>query len=230
MNIALTREQVRRVDRLAIDRYGLVGLVLMENAGRNAATIIRDVYGERGSARICCGPGNNGGDGCVIARHLHNTGWSVRLMITDGPSRMTPDTKVNFSILEAMELPVHITADATAQQTWVRDTRDDDVLVDALLGTGFGGAVRSPTAELIDTMNQASRRALVAVDVPSGLDCDTGEPANAAIRADLTITFVAAKTGFGLKTAASYVGRVEVVDIGAPRTLIAEIASAGTSE
>ena len=105
--------------------------------------------------------------------------------------------------------------------------REDEIVVDALLGTGFGGEVRSPTAELIDALGQAPRRAIVAIDVPSGLDCDTGAPSNATIRADLTITFVAAKSGFSAESAAPYVGRVAVVDIGAPPEAVAEVLAEG---
>ena len=225
MSVALTRDQVRRIDRLAIERYGITGLVLMENAGRNAAGIIREAYGQTGKAFICCGIGNNGGDGCVIARHLHNAGWSVRLMIVGDPSRMTPDTKANYAIVEAMELGRTIAPSWEAQRAAVESIGDDEVVVDALLGTGFSGEVRSPTAELIDAVNTAAKRALVAIDVPSGLDCDNGAPSNATIIADLTITFVASKSGFTATSAARYVGRIEVADIGAPRELIAEVSA-----
>ncbi|MGB2985301.1 MAG: NAD(P)H-hydrate epimerase [Phycisphaerae bacterium] len=224
MNVALTRKQIRRVDQLAIERYRIAGVVLMENAGRNAAAIIRDTYGSTtGEAFICCGPGNNGGDGCVIARHLHNAGWSVRLMLAGDPSRMTHDAEANYAIVEAMGLERIVAPDWDTERATIESIRDDEVVVDALFGTGFSGEVRSPTAELIDAINAASKRAVVAIDVPSGLDCDTGVPSNATIRADLTITFVAAKTGLVAETAAPYVGRLEVADIGTPRELLAEI-------
>ena len=225
MSVILTRDQIRRVDRLAIERYGIVGVVLMENAGRNAAQIIRREYGESGGAAICCGPGNNGGDGCVIARHLHNAGWSVRLLITGKPERMSPDMLANFRIVEAMGLEHVITTDGGAQCDFIQSVRSDEIVLDALLGTGFRGEVRSPTAELIEAINMAAKRGTVAIDIPSGLDCDNGEPSNATIRADLTITFVARKTGLVASQAVSYVGKIEVADIGVPRELIAEIAS-----
>ncbi len=225
MSFALTRKQIRRVDQLAIERYRIAGIVLMENAGRNAAEIIRQAYGEVGQALICCGPGNNGGDGCVIARHLHNAGWAVRLMVTGEESRMSPDMSVNYRIVEAMGLDPRVAPDGPDQLDFVQSVRGDDVVVDALLGTGFSGEVRSPTAELITALNAVAKRATVAVDTPSGLDCDTGEPGNATIQADLTITFVAKKTGLVAPAAARYVGRVEVADIGVPRELVAEIIS-----
>ncbi len=223
MEAVLTRDQVRRVDDLAINRYGISGLVLMENAGRNAATIINDVYGPAGRAFVCCGPGNNGGDGCVIARHLHNAGWPVRLMVTGDESRMTPDALANFRIVRAMGLDVTIASDQAAQQALTATICENEVLIDALLGTGFHGEVRSPTAQLITALNTIPKRATVAVDVPSGLDCDTGRPSGSTMRADLTVTFVAQKCGFTASGAGPYVGRVEVADIGAPQGLIAEV-------
>ncbi len=227
MSIVLTRDQVRSADKAAVERYHIAGIVLMENAGRNAAAIIRDLYGQSDSALICCGPGNNGGDGCVIARHLHNAGWSVRLLVTGDVPRMTPDMKANFAIVEAMGLERTIALDSRGQRAIARSIRAHEILIDALLGTGFRGIVRSPTAELIETINSVEKHAMVAIDVPSGLDCDTGAPSNATIKADLTITFVAAKIGFTKNVAAPFVGRVEVADIGVPRDLIAEIAAGG---
>ena len=225
MSIILSRDQIRRVDHLAINHYGIPGPVLMENAGRNAAAIIRETYGQSGSAFICCGPGNNGGDGCVIARHLHNAGWSVRIMVTGDESRMSDDMRTNFRIIEAMGLKPQIMPDRETQREMVEHIQVDDVVIDALFGTGFSGEVRSPTAELMNTINAVAKRAVVAIDIPSGLDCDTGTPANATIRADLTITFVARKTGLTTAAAEPYVGRIEVVDIGVPRGLISEVAS-----
>ena len=225
MTITLTREQVRRVDELAIRRYGITGLVLMENAGRNVAAVIDRAYGPSGRAFICCGTGNNGGDGCVNARHLHNSGWTVRLMIVGEASRMTPDTSANFRIIQAMGLNPITAVDADAQSALARSITEDEVVVDALLGTGFSGEVRSPLAELIHAINAAGKRAVVAIDLPSGLDCDSGAPAAATIRADLTITFVARKRGFDSPQGGAFLGRVEVADIGAPRELIAEVAA-----
>ena len=224
MNRRLSHEQVRRVDQLAVSQYAMSGLVLMENAGRNAAEIIHKHFGGDGTAIILCGTGNNGGDGCVIARHLHNKGWKVRLMLAGEPSRMTPDTAANYAIVKAMGLEPVIAPDAATQLSFLHTSTVDVVIVDALLGTGFTGSVREPMATLIGAMHDASRLAVVAVDVPSGLDCDTGQPSGTAVRADLTITFVAEKLGFSSTHAKPYTGRVEVADIGVPRELIETIA------
>ncbi len=223
MEIVLSREQVRRVDQQAVTRYGIPSLILMENAGRNAAEIVHRTYGTRGRAPVICGPGNNGGDGCVIARHLHNFGWEVRLLMTGQVDDLTPDARVNYQIVLAMGLNPYLTTDAAEQRHWIESIRADDIIVDALLGTGFHGQVRDPLARLIAAINASPRRTVVAVDVPSGLDCDTGQPSNATICADLTVTFVATKRGFLHPEAAPYVGRVEVADIGAPRELVADV-------
>ncbi len=220
MTSLLTRAQLRRVDELAVQRYRMPSVVLMENAGRHAADTIDRVYGPAGRACILCGPGNNGGDGCVIARHLHNAGWIIRVVMTADRTKMTPDTATNFAILEAMAADVTVLGSPDAQPGRVRAIGPDEVVIDALLGTGFAGEIRSPVLDWIHAMNTASKRAVVAVDVPSGLDSDTGLPSPVAVRADLTVTFVAAKTGFHSSQAATFLGRVEIADIGVPREAV----------
>ena len=225
MDLVLSREQVRLIDRLAVERFGIPSLVLMENAGRSAAAIVDHIHGPQGAAAIVCGPGNNGGDGCVIARHLQNLGWTIRLLMTGKDEAMTSDTETYFRIVRAMRVPCSQETELRHQLEWLRSIGKSGVLIDALLGTGFQGRVRSPTAELILAMNETPRLGLVAVDVPSGLDCDTGEPSNATVRADHTVTFVAMKRGFQVSTANPYVGTVIVADIGVPRDLIFDVAT-----
>jgi NAD(P)H-hydrate epimerase len=225
MNPHLTREQVRRIDQMAMDRYGLTGLVLMENAGRNAADIIDRAYQPAGSVIIFCGAGNNGGDGYVIARHLHNANWGVRVVAAGDRSKMTPDARANCAIIEAMDLDLLDAPDRERQRAAVESISPQDIVIDALLGTGFQGEVRSPTDALISGINKMPRRALVAIDVPSGLDSNTGTSSNATIKADLTITFVALKQGFA--AAAPYVGRIEIADIGAPKELVDAVRNDG---
>ena len=213
--MALTREQVRRVDRIAVEEYGISGLVLMENAGRNAARIILQELdlspGEPTRAVIFCGTGNNGGDGFVIARHLANAGADVRIGLAGDPQRLSPDAAANQRICQAMKLPIQPAHEVAISE--------NDLVVDALLGTGFTGDVRKEIAGLISDINTAAKRHVVAVDVPSGLDCDTGAPSNATVIADTTITFVADKVGFRNVEAQPFVGTVHVCDIGAPREI-----------
>jgi len=218
----LTRNQVREVDRLAIERIGIPGIVLMENAGRNAAEHIATFIHRRRAERtfIFCGSGNNGGDGFVIARHLVNRGFSVACFLAGDPDKLTPDCETNYRIIRAMNVEVTLLRDAAAMERAVSGITAQCLIVDALLGTGFQGAVRPPLDFLIERLNLATKAGVVAVDVPSGLDCDTGTTANAAIRADLTITFVAKKTGFQNPSAAAFLGECIVADIGAPPSLL----------
>ena len=211
---------MRQVDRLAVERYRISGPVLMENAGRNAAEIIRREFPQVQAATIVCGTGNNGGDGCVIARHLHNAGWAIRLLMTGDASRMTQDTGANFAIVEAMGLDRLVSEDPDEQKRYLDAGPADAVVVDALLGTGFQGTVRPPTDQLIEWINEVESSGIVAVDVPSGLDCDGGRPSNATIRASVTVTFVARKMGFAAPGSRAYSGKVFVANIGTPPALI----------
>ncbi len=214
---ALTREQIREIDRRAIEEYDIAGVVLMENAGRNAAELIRANLTETDQpAAVCilCGPDNNGGDGFVIARHLFNAGWMVEIVLCADPAKLAPDAKVNHDIASKMKIPIHPFVETEAAASVARAR----VVVDALLGTGFSGEVRPPLDRAIELINSADHALKIAIDVPSGLDCNTGQPAAATVRADLTITFVAPKTGFA--RAADYTGQVLTADIGAPKTLL----------
>src|SRR5262249_25949984 len=151
------------------------GVVLMENAGRGAAELLISL-GIHGRVLICCGKGNNGGDGFVIARHLDNRGVPVRVLLFCRPDELTGDAAVNYGIIAKAGLPVQIHAgsqvDLTALQ---RELSSAEWVVDALFGTGLSGAVRPPFDDVINTIN-ASRARVFAADIPSGLDCDTGRP------------------------------------------------------
>lgn len=223
-SIVLSRRQVRRVDECAVHELHYPSIVLMENAGRNAAQWIAAnlvQYGRR--ARVICGTGNNGGDGFVIARHLHNCGWSVEIYVVGAAQQMTPDAETNHIIARAIGLSITPLPDAEAAQHAFGKFNAADVVIDAMLGTGFAGDVREPMAAAIRALNAAERARVVAIDVPSGFDCDAGTTGNVAIAADHTITFVARKTGFAASGAERYVGEVVVADIGTPPELIDQV-------
>jgi len=218
----MTRQAVREVDRAAIGDFGIPGLVLMENAGCGAAQAVLKLLDEPGSpsVAIVCGAGNNGGDGFVIARHLHNAHVAVVVYLAVDASRLAGDARVNYEIVRRMNLSIRPLVTEEDLASAVDEMQHCQVIVDGLLGTGFTGQVRPPFDAIIREINGLTGPKVVAVDVPSGLDCDTGEPGNATIRADVTVTFVAPKVGFTQPGAADYVGRIVVVDIGAPRELI----------
>ena len=219
----LTREQSRLVDRLAIDEYGMTGLVLMENAGRGVADVLCRL-GIAGPVIICCGKGNNAGDGFVIARHLDLRGHAVRVLLWAETAELTGDAAANFQILQKTGVPIEIFGNRHDAARLDRLLTGAAWIVDGLLGTGARGEPRPPLDAVIDQLNN-SRAPKLAIDLPSGLDCDTGEPAMHTIRAAETCTFVTAKPGFLVPAALPYVGRLHVLDIGQPRELVEQIVS-----
>jgi NAD(P)H-hydrate epimerase len=207
----LSCDQMRALDARAI-AAGIPGAVLMENAGRGAADLIMSL-GIHGRIVICAGKGNNGGDGFVIARHLAIRGVDVRVLVVVDPAELTGDAATHFQAMRASGI----------QEERGDATRVAEVLagaewaVDALLGTGLTGTVRAPYDTVIDAINRKARR-VFAVDIPSGLDADTGQPLGVAVRAEHTATFAALKQGFARPQAAAYLGTVHLIDIGIPNS------------
>lgn len=215
MSFALSRAEVRELDRHAIEDLGLPGAVLMENAGRGAAELLLRL-GVHAPVAICCGKGNNGGDGFVIARHLHNHGISVRLLLFARPGELAGDAAIHFQVAVRLGLPLEVFDQAPpTPEAIMAGLQDCEWVVDALFGTGLAGPVRPPFDLVIDTLNASGRR-IFAVDIPSGLDCDTGQPLGATIRAERTATFVALKKGFVEPGSRVWTGQVHVIDIGLP--------------
>ena len=222
----LSREEVRELDRRAIEGFGVPGLVLMENAGRGCAELLMKLNPEKKPVAIVCGPGNNGGDGFVIARHLDNHGWPVTVQVFARHNRTAGDSDVNFDILYTSGIafdqyrPDPLEA---VHQSLVRRRALEPAawIVDALFGNGLTRPLGAPFDWLVGAMNVTGKPVL-AVDIPSGLDCDTGEPLGPTVRATHTATFVAHKKGFLNPTSRQWTGEVHVIDIGAPRVLIEE--------
>jgi NAD(P)H-hydrate epimerase len=213
----MTREQVRAVDDWAINTLGIPGVVLMENAGRSCAEFIKNKLSAKASPRVCifCGTGNNGGDGYVIARYLLNSRFKGAVVICGDIDKVAGDAKINLDILRRMgqsieQLNLKNTEIAKAVQAFAAES---DMLVDAIFGTGLKGSLNDEHKRLIESIN-ALELPVLAVDIPSGLDCDAGTPHGAAIQADFTITFVAVKAGFENASAAQYTGEVHVASIG----------------
>lgn len=226
LNLVLDREHTRLIDKIAIDEYGMSGLVLMENAGRGC---VEQLLKSRpiGAVVVCCGPGNNGGDGLVIARHLAIAAVPVRVLLSAERESLSAHARHNLDILSKTSVLIQHKPEIT-----VRDLMGDDPVqkpaapiwvVDALLGTGFQGAVRPPLDRWIAAINATPFRRL-AVDIPSGLDCDTGHSIGECIRADVTCTFVALKPCFGTEPGRTLSGKVIVVEIGVPPEIIRQVA------
>jgi NAD(P)H-hydrate epimerase len=217
--IRLTRTQVREVDRLAIERYHIPGIVLMENASRAVADEACDLLeGECcGQVLILCGGGNNGGDGLAAARHLHNRGAEVIIALATDPAGYKGDALTNWRIVQAMGFPV-----APAEPALI-ERPGPLLIIDAIFGTGLDRPPRDPFPLLVKAIER-THLPVLAVDVPSGLDCDTGKPFGACIRATRTVTFVTEKAGFAEPQARHWLGDVVVGDIGCPVELIEEVA------
>jgi NAD(P)H-hydrate epimerase len=215
----LTREQSRMVDRIAVERYKIPGIMLMENAARGAADVaIEMLAGQSDPAvLVICGGGNNGGDGLAIARHLHNRGKRVRVLLTIDPSKYVGDAGINWNIDQAMGLPVGSAEPAAIGR------EKPALVVDAIFGTGLSRAPRDPFPAVVRAIHEL-KAPILAVDIPSGLDCDTGKPlGEQCVEATRTVTFAAEKMGFAAAGAKQYLGQVIVADIGCPPEVIREI-------
>ena len=222
----LTRDEVRELDRRAISGFGVPGVVLMENAGRGCAELLMRLNPARTPTVILCGPGNNGGDGFVIARHLDNAGWPVLPHVVATHNRgATGDADINFDILYTSG--IHFTQyrpdlfDQPHRDLFLRQFASAGWVVDALFGTGLSRALAAPFDWLTGVVNE-SGKSVFAVDIPSGLDCDTGEPLGPCVKATHTATFVAPKRGFLNPNSKAWTGEVHVIDIGAPRVRVDE--------
>ena len=216
-----TRDQLQEVDRRALLDYGLLGLVLMENAGRNAARLLQEL-GIHGRLVVCCGKGNNAGDGFVIARHLENSGFDVRVLTTQLAESMTHDAATNFHVLRRAGTAV-ISPPGDPANAWKQELDQADWIIDALLGTGTRGPAREPFASAIAAVNRAQKK-VFSIDVPSGFDCDLGGLEGPCVRASHTATFVARKPGFDQLNASTWTGQIHVLDIGVPHSLLQEVA------
>jgi len=214
----LNRIQSRKLDALAVEEYGMSSLVLMENAGRGVADCLERL-GVAGPVVVCCGKGNNAGDGFVLARHLDLRDYSVRVALFGHGDQLRNDAAANFRILRKCDIPIEQFDDQYSSERFAGLLADAAWIVDALLGTGVQGEPRPPLDAVIDQIN-ASLAPKMAVDVPSGLDCDTAAASSHTVRAAHTCTFAAAKPGLLEPEAAPYVGQLHVCDIGTPRKLL----------
>lgn len=211
----LTREEMRALDRKAIEEIGIPATVLMENAGRGAAELLLRL-GVHGRVVVCCGKGNNGGDGFVLARHLRNQQIRVHVLLFASPEELSADAKLPYEVLKRSAVPI-VTFDSNPfnRAQLELELATAEWVVDALFGTGLRGPLQSPHDEVIAAIN-ASRARVLALDIPSGLDCDTGEPLGTAVRAEHTATFAAWKRGFADAKALAWLGRVHLVELGIP--------------
>lgn len=219
----LSRAAVRELDRRAIEEYGMPSLLLMENAGRACADAVEALLaGGRGPVLVLCGPGNNGGDGLVIARTLWNRGVEVEALFLGPEDKLesgSADVRANLRLWRGLGRTIPCLASREELSGLPARLARAACVVDALFGTGLTRALEDPWRSAVEAVNAAARPVL-AVDLPSGLDADTGAELGAAIRAAVTVTFVARKPGLLRGGGPALAGRVVVAEIGIPRPWI----------
>lgn len=214
-------DTIREWDRRAIEEYGIPGIVLMENAGEGAARIISGL-----STKDCpppfvilCGPGNNGGDGYVVARHLSNSGFEVEVYLCFDPDRLDSgsDAGVNLVAIRKMGIPIHSPGEGLLEELLEREAAF--TVIDALLGTGLSRPLEGSMRAWVETISR-SGRPIIALDIPTGLDGLLGTVLGSCAAANHTITFAAAKTGFFQGSGPDITGQIHVVEIGLPPNIL----------
>jgi 23S rRNA (cytosine1962-C5)-methyltransferase len=208
----VTKEEMREIDRIAIEKHGIRAVTLMENAGRavaiEAAKLLR-----KGRIAVFCGYGNNGGDGFVAARYLIKKGYEVKVFLAGRPRPLSPETNNKLEELMSAGTTLNVISDSSMLAEAFKNIGHVDLVIDAIFGIGLRDALDDLNSELIDKINSISAP-IVAIDIPSGLDADTGRPLPKAIRASITVTMGYPKIGFEKPEAKEYVGRLFIADIG----------------
>ncbi len=221
----LSRAQMRAFDRYAIETCHVPGVVLMENAGRGAADVIGRLLGpalRNARVVVVCGAGNNGGDGFVVARHLWARGADVRVFLAGSPERVFGDARINHDSYVDLGGQVTIVRPGDPTADLEATLGLADLVVDALFGTGLDRAITGPIADIIDAINRAPGRR-VSLDIPSGLDADSGAPLGACVEAHDTVCFGHLKVGLLTPQGARFAGRVHVCDLGLPDTILGKV-------
>lgn len=217
--VVLTPGQMRKADQLAI-KAGIPDLVLMEVAGRETAERVRHLLPEPGHVVIFAGKGNNGGDGLVAARYLDMWGYDVNLVLLRPGDEYRGSSAANFKACKARSINISIFSDVKTRLN--KELERADLVIDAMLGTGLTGEVRGEFARAIEMINDQSCP-VVSVDIPSGVEGETGRVLGMAVKADLTVTMACPKVGLLVYPGKKYVGNLHVVDIGIPGEIIMKV-------
>jgi NAD(P)H-hydrate epimerase len=221
-NKVLTTAESRAIDVRAIEFYGMNSLVLMENAASNCARWLIQKFPQSVKTVILCGSGNNGGDGLVLCRHLRTSGWDCHCYLLGPMHKLSADASHNAKILLAGGHSAVTVADGDSLIHIQQALSQSQLVIDAMLGTGARGNPRDPLAQWIEAANQCSA-AKLAIDIPTGIDADSGACAPTFFRTDITLTFVALKPSMVLPDAPSLFGEIEVLPIGIPENHIREL-------
>ena len=216
------QKEMQQMDQYTIDKLGLPGVVLMENAG---ARVVEEIVASASTVTprvvVLAGGGNNGGDGFVIARRLYDLGFfNLLLCLVVPPERIKGDAKVHFDVYRNRQLPILYLHESSLEEVGL-EINQADVVVDALLGTGVSGPVREPFGSVISMVNKhAGKKVIISVDIPSGVNSDSGKVEGTAIKASKTITFVFPKRGFFLQDGPKFLGEWKAVDISVPPSIV----------
>jgi len=219
----LTVKEIRHLDRLASEKYGIPSIILMENAVRAVAeetikTLKRKKIAKTPKVAVICGGGNNGGDGFVSARYLFNYGYETKVYLLKNPTEISGDALTNFTILKKIGIKTKLIS-SNIFSNLSYELRSVDSIIDAILGTGVKGEIEGVYAEIIKLINQTNKP-VISVDIPSGLDADTGYPLNECIKAKITVTMGYPKKGFLNPIAKRFLGKLVIADIGYPRRIL----------
>ncbi|WP_062105472.1 bifunctional ADP-dependent NAD(P)H-hydrate dehydratase/NAD(P)H-hydrate epimerase [Bacillus niameyensis] len=219
-----SQKEMQLMDQYTMEKIGLPGVVLMENAGTQVVNeIIADLPNQNPRVLILAGSGNNGGDGFVIARRLFDLGLDPLLCLLVNPNRIKGDAKVHFEVYQNRGLPIFYFQDRKFEK--LQSLLDHaDIIVDAILGTGVKGRVKEPVDQVITSVNGfAGKKMIISVDIPSGVSSDDGKVEGVAIQATKTISFVFPKRGFFLNDGPNYIGEWKVVDISVPSSIVKDL-------
>ncbi|WP_054692273.1 bifunctional ADP-dependent NAD(P)H-hydrate dehydratase/NAD(P)H-hydrate epimerase [Syntrophomonas palmitatica] len=217
----LYAQEMREIDRRASSEYDIPSIILMENAGLRVVEVVEEMLGDPRNKRVVvlAGKGNNGGDGLVAARHLINCGAQVETFLLGNENELTPDAGRNFAILSKMKADIFPLLEETDLDNLMLSLLASDIIVDAIYGIGFKGSLNDFVAQVVRMVNWC-RAPVVAVDIPSGVEADTGKVHGEAIQAAHTVSFALPKVGLVLEPGKEYVGTLSVADISIPRALL----------
>ncbi|HXV27606.1 MAG TPA: NAD(P)H-hydrate epimerase [bacterium] len=214
---------MKTLDQMAIQEFGIPSLLLMENAGRGVADLIcgevHDIKPKALNILAFCGKGNNGGDGLVACRYLANRGFNVRVLLFTNPSALKDDPAVNYNIVNRMKVPAETILDRIEAARAKPHLIHADMIIDALFGVGLNTELTDVFADAIGMINESGKK-VIAVDLPSGLNADTGEVMGVAVKANITATLGLPKKGLYEREGPFYAGDIQVIDIGLPAKIL----------
>lgn len=216
---ALTRKQTRAVDQYIINKIGFPSVILMENAGRGIALHMLSMN-LKGKVIVCSGKGNNGGDGYVITRYLNINNINVEVYVFAHENDIKGDAKIHHDIVKKMGIPIkYFDQHNLSHNSLLNNLNNAEWIIDGLFGTGLTDRPETFYFDLINTINATSAK-ILSIDIPSGLDCDTGKPFGTSIKANVTCTLISMKTGFSNKEAEKHLGKIEIINLGVPNKII----------